>query len=73
MPATLDTRGRQKPPEANAPGVFVRARGATSGRLYFLKLTETVIWSPFLLVSSTLVFVPELATLVEPGGLSADQ
>jgi len=38
-----------------------------------LKLTETVIWSPFLLVSSTLVFVPELATLVEPGGLSADQ
>jgi hypothetical protein len=40
---------------------------------YFLKVTLTVIWSPLLLVSSTLIFVPDPATFVEAQGFCADQ
>jgi hypothetical protein len=35
--------------------------------------TWTVIWSPFVLVLRTLIWVPEPATLVDAIGLSADQ
>ena len=42
-------------------------------RSYGVVFTWTDIWSPFVLVLRTLIWVPEPATLVEAIGFSADQ